>query len=379
MYTIIGGGIGGLTTALAFEKWGIPYQVFERAPELNEVGAGIWLAPNALQVFSWLGLLDEVQEAGYPIERIRITASDLSILSDNDQNKFITQFGCTTIAILRSRLQEILYRNLPKEKVCLNKGCERFEYDGANKLCLYMSDGTKENMEYVIGADGIHSQVRKQLFPDSTLRYSGQTCWRAIAHYDLPANLSKKGIEMWGSRKRIGFSSISEDKVYWFAVASSKANLSDKEGKKQEALLKKYAGFHPIVAELIHHSEPRSIIRNDIWDLKPMATWFQDQICLVGDAAHATTPNMGQGAAQAIEDAYYLSHAIATSIDHSTAFRLFQQKRMSKAHSVVRQSWQIGKLAHWKFGQGLRNRMIKFTPKGLRDKAFTDLYTIEKW
>ena len=117
MHTIIGGGIGGLSTALAFEKLNITYQVFERATEINEVGAGIWLAPNALQVFDWLGLLEAIKHAGNPINRIQLAKHDFSVLSDNDQSWAEEKYGFATIAIHRAKLQGILLNALPKGKV----------------------------------------------------------------------------------------------------------------------------------------------------------------------------------------------------------------------------------------------------------------------
>ncbi len=185
MYTIIGAGIGGLTTALAFEKKGIEYQIFEKAAALNEVGAGIWLAPNALQVLQSLDVLDAVQLKGNSIDRITIGKQDLSPLSDSLQDTIKEKFGFTTVAIHRATLQKLLFDKIPKEKMFLNKGFHSFNELESGKLEVFFNDNSKTETNFLIGADGINSRVRKQLFPESRKRYSGQTCWRGVAEMEL--------------------------------------------------------------------------------------------------------------------------------------------------------------------------------------------------
>lgn len=379
MYTIIGGGIGGLTTALAFEKLNIEYQLFERAPALNEVGAGIWLAPNALQVMEWLGTLEAIQESGNVIDRITLARSNLSPLSDTDQDIMKDKFGYSTVAIHRAELQRILFDRVPKHKIVLGKAFEKYEYSKHPNIKLLFSDGTSVETPFLIGADGIHSKIRKQLFPGSKIRFSGQTCWRGIADSTLESDFIHRGMELWGKRIRFGISQVSEKQVYWFAVATSEANGIDNPHTKKQHLLSLFADFHPLVSNLIYHTPTSKIIRNDIWDLQPMLNWYKDNICLLGDAGHATTPNMGQGAAQAIEDAYYLAHSIKAAKDNGSAFKIFQKRRFKKVNNIVNQSWRIGQMAHWKFGRGLRNLMIRSIPAVFTKRKMIELYQIEKW
>ncbi len=376
MYSIIGGGIGGLTLALAFEKLGIDYRIFERAPKINEVGAGIWLAPNALQVFDWLGVLEEVQKKGNAIERIQLAQSDLRALSNMDQSWVVDRLGFSTIAIHRAKLQKILFHAVPKEKIFLGKSLAFFEAIDENKLQLSFSDGTQYKTDSIVGADGIHSTIRKQLFPDSRLRYSGQTCWRGIADIELAPDYTHLAAELWGPGIRIGFSSISERSVYWFGVKSSKADQIDPEAKRKDKLLNLFSNFHPIAVSLIENTPNDHIIQNDIWDLRPMKQWYQGRVCLIGDAAHAMTPNMGQGAAQAIEDAYFLANQITRCSSHSEAFAQFQALRRKKVREVVNQSWNIGKMAHWSYGRGLRNLLMRSVPASFSRKQMLKLYQL---
>jgi 2-polyprenyl-6-methoxyphenol hydroxylase-like FAD-dependent oxidoreductase len=376
-YTIIGAGIGGLTAALAFEKKGIEYQIFERAVELNEVGAGIWLAPNALQALERLDILEEVKLNGNSIDRITIGKQDLSPLSDSLQDTIKEKFGFTTVAIHRAKLQKLLFDKIPKDKMFLNKGFKSFKELDSGKIEVVFNDNSKTETQFLIGADGINSKVRKQIFPDSRKRYSGQTCWRGIVDMKLDEKHAHRGYELWGNQVRFGISKIAKNKVYWFAVVLSPPNGKDDKVLVKEKLLKMFADFNPLVTKLIGLTSVANILRNDIYDLEPLLKWHKNNICLIGDAGHATTPNMGQGGAQAIEDAHYLSNLIVENSDENV-FELFQQKRQKKVDLVVNQSWTTGKMAHWKYGKGLRNFLLKNVPKKIIEKKMIELYTIEK-
>ncbi len=368
-YSIIGAGIGGLSTALAFESAGIDYQLFERAPVLKKVGAGIWLAPNALQV------LQDVQSEGNAINRISLCQADLTPISDNFQDSILKRFGYSTVAIHRAKLQQLLYDKIPDEKKFLGKSFESFGLHSDGKIDIHFTDNTMHQTDYLIGADGIHSNVRKQLFPNSQLRYSGQTCWRGVANIKLQQEFQLRGMELWGNQIRFGLSKLSDNAVYWFAVALDNANQNDQSDVK-EKLLNMFESFHPLVNQLISATHKDEILRNDILDLMPMNKWYDNAICLIGDAAHATTPNMGQGGAQAIEDAFYLCKCIQQHPDKN-AFELFQQKRKSKVNTIVKQSWNTGKMAHWKHGQSFRNLLIKSIPKRLLEKKMMEMYRID--
>lgn len=377
-YTIIGAGIGGLTTGIAFERKGIDYQIFERFTGFNEVGAGIWLSPNALQVFEYLNLLAEVKEKGNSIDRITIGRPDLSPISDNPQDFIRAKFGYSAIAIHRADLQKILLDKLPKDKVNLGKEYKSLQRTDKDELEIEFEDGRKTKTNFVIAADGINSKVRSQLFPESQLRYSGQTCWRGVAITELDSAFDHRVYELWGNRIRFGFSRISKGRYYWFAVALDKANGKDNEPSIKNKLLNMFKEFSSVVLELINSTPNDKIIRNDINDLKPLKKWYKDNVCLIGDAGHATTPNMGQGGAQAIEDAYYLSHLLHNP-SNENMFKAFQEKRQRKVNSVVSQSWTTGQMAHWKYGRGIRNFILKNIPKKLLNRKMIDMYQIEKY
>ena len=375
-YAIVGAGIGGLTLALAFEQAGFDYRVFERTPVIEEVGAGIWLAPNALQVLDYLNIVEKVQKEGNRIDRIVIGRADLTPLSDTPQDRVKTRFGYTTVAIHRAKLQRVLLDCIPPEKIRLGKAFASFAPVADQSLQVCFADHTHVRTKYLIGADGIHSKIRQQLFPDSQIRYAGQTCWRGVADFTLPKDLQHTGMELWGNRVRFGFSKIAAGKVYWFAVALDRAHQKDEPNRVQSDLRDRFRAFHPLVRDLIVHTTPTRIYRNAILDLKPLNQWYLDRICLVGDTGHATTPNMGQGGAQAIEDAYFLTKALQQH-PPQRAFAHFFQQRRKKVNRIVQQSWTTGQVAHWKYGQGLRNFFLKNLPRHVLEQKMMELYELE--
>ncbi len=375
-YTIIGAGIGGLTTALAFEKKGIDYQIFERSTQLNEVGAGIWLAPNALKVLKSLDIYENVRKEGNTIDRITLAEADLSPITDSNQGIIKEKFGFSTIAIHRAKLQKLLFEQLPKEKIQLGKSLSHFEQTSTGSVLVNFEDKTTTETNYLIGADGINSRVRQQLFPTSKKRYSGQTCWRGIALYRLDKDFQNRGMELWGKGIRFGISQISEDSVYWFAVERSKPGSENNVTTLKRDLLTKFSEFYPLVSSLIEATTIDKILKNDIFDLVPLDKWYHGNCCLIGDACHATTPNMGQGGAQAIEDAHYLSYLITQHPEKNT-FGLFEALRKEKVNTIVRQSWTTGKLAHWKYGRRLRNILLASIPQSMLDQKMSEMYHVE--
>lgn len=374
---IIGGGIAGLSTALALAKRGMPSIVYEQSEEINEVGAGIWLQPNAIKILDWLGLKNEIKKQGNELSKMEITNSQLvpfkklksEVVQDSDGNR--------TVAIHRARLQKILYNEVLKSsEIQLNKKYLSHSKTG-NEIVIEFENG-KAKVDVLLGADGINSKVRKAVTPKYSIRNSGQVCWRGVAKMVLPEELLKLGQEAWGNQIRFGFSQINESEVYWFAVANSEhLKKADKLGTK-EYITNLFQKFSSVVTELISKTNDEDIHQAILSDLAKITSWHNDSVCLIGDAAHATTPNMGQGACQGIEDAYYLSHSLAKNFEKTEkAFEEFQSERRKKVDYVVNTSWQIGQMAHNKIGQPFMRLMMKITPESVLNSQMNRLYEVK--
>lgn len=374
--TIIGGGIAGLSTALALNKLGFDCHLYERAKQLNEVGAGIWMQPNALKVLDWLGLGIIVRQNGVHLDQIDITNSQLVPFKKTAQEVVLDEKGNKIVAIHRAVLQKILFEALPKGIVKLGYEFNSLDY---NENQVKISVGDKEIVtDLLIGADGINSKVRGNIFSNIPKRFSGQTCWRGISDIILPKEFQNTGIESWGKKIRFGFSQITENRVYWFAVINAEQNETDNTETIKSELQQLYKSFHPLVLKIIDQTKAEKIIRSDISDLRRLDKWHKDKVVLVGDAAHATTPNMGQGAGQGIEDAYYLANILAKKNQIDQSLDLFESIRREKVDYVVNNSWRFGQMAHSHFGQLIMKAIIKLTPEKVMKQQMNKLYSIQE-
>ncbi len=369
--SIIGGGITGLTTALALQKVGIPSKVYEQADSLNEIGAGIWLQPNAVQVLQWLGIDKDVIDEGCTLSNMEITYPNLRPIKKIEKAVVSDKYGNQTIAIHRGKLQRILYDKCAQLEL-VELGMPYINHQmNQGKIQLHFNN-KRIQTDIVLGTDGINSQVRKVMGLPSEFRKTGQICCRGIANFTLPDALKGKGKEVWGEKRRFGFSPVSANSVYFFIVLSKEIWP---EEFNNSSLLALFEDFHSIVADIIRASE--DMHTTELMDLNRLDTWYDANTCLLGDAAHATTPNMGQGACQGIEDAYYMSHYLKESETPLEAFNAFEKQRRKKVDYVVKNSWNFGRMAHSTAGQLLLKGVMKMTPQKLMDKQMNWLYTVE--
>lgn len=187
---IIGGGIGGLAAAVALQRQGTDAQVYEATPELHAVGLGIWVPPNAMSVLERLSLAGEVIEAGLALDRLEVRDLEEGVLQAMDGAEVMTRWGHPTVAIRRSELQRVLATALQPGTLHLGKCMQYFE-DRGTDVRAHFTDGTEARGKLLNGAGGLHSAVRRQLFPYVSLRYSGQTCFRGLAEFRMPEALQQ--------------------------------------------------------------------------------------------------------------------------------------------------------------------------------------------
>ncbi len=370
---IIGAGIGGLSLANFLVQKGFKVRIFEQADELKPVGAGIILANNAMQVYQKIGLEEKLKSEGTPIHFVQIVKKDLKPISRTDLRPFEEKFQSQNIAIHRGRLQTVLLENLKEVEIHLHHRLDKIVKEG-NENILHFKNGQKYTSEILIGADGIYSQVRQFIFPDIQIRRSFQMCWRGVLDYELPKERLYEVSEAWGKGIRLGIVPIGKGKVYWFAVEKIAPNGTYSEIKNLPDLFK---DFHPLAIDILEQTKPTQIHEAELTDFYPIPNWHKENVCLMGDAAHAMTPNMGQGACQAIEDAYVLAECLGKH-EIKTAFSEFESIRMPKVKGIVDLSWTIGKMAHWEnpLATGIRNMLLKNTPASIAKKQTEKLFSI---
>ncbi len=367
--SIIGGGIAGLALANFLEKLKLDYTIYESSATLAPVGAGLALSANALQILDTLGLREQLERAGNTMKGLMITNEHLEKISETNVERLEKKYKVGNLAIHRAALQRVLAENIPSDKIIFNKRLSGISKN--NRFTIYFEDETSLETDIVCGADGIRSQVRNLYFEKSALRSAEQICWRAVLETDLAHLYPNTAIEMWGKGKRFGFVRLTENQLYWYALINKKAYRENID------LLQVFKNFDPIVLKMISESDKNKWIKTEIFDLKRLPKWSLENICLIGDAAHATTPNMGQGGCQAIEDAYIIAQLLQQNNNFNSTFVQFENIRRAKVDFVVNQSWKIGKIAQWNHGTALRNALFRLLPSTINEKILDRVLQLE--
>ena len=369
---IIGGGIGGLCAAIALRQAGIETTVFERASRMVEIGAGLSLWANAMRVFDKLGLGQAVRDVSVPgtLGEIRTWRGEL--LSEIKSAKLVRKYGAAHIALHRADLQAVLLRALGGENVQLGARCTGFKQDRAG-VTAFFADGRQARGRVLVGADGIHSVIRAQLTSKNDPVYAGYIAWRGVTPFEDEALPLGLGIEMWGKGRRFGVTHISQGRVYWFATKNARKDEQDGPAGRKGELLQLFRGWHQPVAAIIEATGEAAILRNDIVEHRSLRRWGKGRVTMLGDAAHAMTPNLGQGACQAIEDALVLARCLSGEDDVASALRHYEAQRIPRTTAVAWQSRLTGRFSQVEnpLACRLRNTLTKTTP------AFIQLKQLE--
>ena len=342
---IVGGGIGGLATAIAFDKIGWDYIVLEQAPKIKEVGSGISIWSNGIYCLKELGIEKKFYEKAIPNKGFSIQSHQGKIIKQHVFSNSNGQSKISVSTIYRPDLINILLQAVPSQKVFLNSKVQSFSKDSEN-ITVKLTSGEQVKGDILIGADGIHSTIRKNLMDNRKPRYAGYTCWRGLVAMNQKTPLEQEGILGMGPDSLCGFAGLKNNKIFWFAASSSPPDLSKE--LKIEHLKKTFSlWIHPI-KEIINQTPLNSIIRNDIMDLPPIKEWGQGLCTLLGDAAHAATPNLAQGACMALEDSVELAYLLSKyADDKEKALRLFEKQRYARTADLVRDSRWVGVMSQW--------------------------------
>ncbi|MEP7107369.1 MAG: FAD-dependent monooxygenase [Ferruginibacter sp.] len=378
-FTIIGGGIAGLTTAIALQKIGITATVFEAAPCYKTVGAGLGLGANAIKAFWELSMADEVVKHGRLLPAFTIYSQQGKQLTKTDSRRMSEKFGVDNFTIDRTALQSLLLSKIDSKNIHTSKQVINIER-AEKSLTLTFSDKTTHQTDFLIVADGIHSAIRQLLIPGSKPRYAGYTCWRAIID-NSNFKLSETS-ETWGSKGRFGIVPLANNKIYWFACINAAQNDIVMKQFSTNDLLNHFKDFHGPIPDIIAATKNDALIWGDILDIEPINKYAFENILLVGDAAHATTPNLGQGACQAIEDAVILAAEISNNPDIKKAFQAFEKRRLERTHYIINNSAKIGRLAQLENRTliSIRNFILRLLPATFNEKQLEKLYTVDlKW
>lgn len=373
---VIGAGIGGLCTAVRLRQLGLEVTVYEQAPEMARVGAGLTLWGNAIRALRQLGLAEAVLAAGTPLQQGAFRNAQGHIFLETDLQDLAAVSGEPCVGIHRADLHRVLLEAVPADCLKLGAMCTMFKQDGEG-VTVRFKDGRSDRADLLIGADGIKSIVRQQLFPQIKLRYSGYAAWRGIAPLSEEV-MAGCSFESWGRGSRAGLVRLNPQEVYWFTTINTPAGRQQSAQEHKAFLQTHFADWHTPIPQLIAATPAEALLYNDIYDFVPFSPWSQGRITLVGDAAHATTPNMGQGACQAIESAVILGHCLEKK-EWPAALRTYEQLRQPRTAWITNQSWRLGWVAQWENASlcRLRDWLLPRLPKQALQQSLKQAVTFE--
>jgi 2-polyprenyl-6-methoxyphenol hydroxylase-like FAD-dependent oxidoreductase len=344
--SIIGGGIGGLAAASALQRQGIQVTLFERNPELREIGAGLTLWANGVQVLRQLGLADALAAVSAPLTHFECWSWRGKRLGSMRLDTIERVVGAPSIGIHRADLLRLLVGEVAGESIHVNAHCVGFRSEQGHVIS-HFADGQQQQTDLLVGADGLHSVIREQLLGQQPPRYSGYTCWRGVAVFEDRHVSGGISSETWGRGLRFGMLPIGNGRVFWYATHNCPEGGQDLAGERKSMLLRLFEGWREPIKQLIAATDEGAILRNDIFDRRPVRHWGSGRVTLLGDAAHPPTPNLGQGACQALEDALVLAGCLAEQRESMAALRAYEAHRRKRSAAIIKQSYLFGKIGQW--------------------------------
>lgn len=361
---VVGGGIGGLTAALSLIRHGWDVTVLEQAAKFTEVGAGLTLWSNALAALDEIGLGDTIRSTGSISGPAGTRTPDGAWLTRIPAGRLEKDFGVTAVGIHRAVLVDLLHAALPEE--ALVAGAEVVDVHADRPVSVaYRRDGQHHELraDLVVAADGINSHVRRTVWAaPGRVRYSGITAWRAVTPEPWPEQIGS-GIT-WGHGEEFGVVELGDGRVYWFGAVNAPQGRRARDEMAEVRGV--FGGWHDPIPRLMDATPAESVLRHDLYHLDPLPDSFvHGHVVLLGDAAHAMTPHLGQGACQAIEDAVVLGSLLDGVDDVDRALAEYDRVRRPRTRSVAkmsRLSGRIGQQLSNRAAVAVRNRLLRVAP-----------------
>lgn len=282
------------------------------------------------------------------------------VLYEASYEELAMRTGVTLVVMDRADLLAALASEISAEEVHLGFECIKFVQDD-DGVTAHFANGQQVRGDVLIGADGLHSVVRAQLFGDEPPLYAGYAAWRAIVKMTHPRMVVG---ETWGRGQRFGIVPMGDGRVYWYATKNAPEGERDATGKGKQNLLALFREWHEPIEALLQATDESSILRNDIYDRNPLPRWSEGRVTLLGDAAHPMTPNLGQGACQAIEDSVVLAVCLKKNGNVEASLREYQERRIPRTSGLVKGSRDAGKVGQWQNSLlcWMRDRAVAATP-----------------
>jgi salicylate hydroxylase len=363
---VVGAGIAGLTLGLALARAGVPFTIYEQAPQLREVGAGIQVAPSATKLLHRLGLEDAMRVSGFAPAAMEFRRwADNSVLVRNVLGAdYEERYGAPYYTFHRADLQRTLADALPAGALRLGQHCTGFD-ETADAVTVRFADGSSTTADVVVGADGIHSAIRDAMVADHP-RFSGETIYRGLVPAErLPFLLEEPKVILWlGPGRHCVCYPVAGGRLVSFAATAPGSDWQTESWSAQgrvSDLVAAYDGWNDDVVTVLGSAD--AVSRWALHDRDPIERWSTDRITLVGDSAHPMLPFLAQGANQAIEDAVVLAGCLrdAGSTGVATALRRYEAIRKARTAEVQNRSRGNTTTFHLPDGEEQRKRDAAMT------------------
>ena len=347
---IVGAGIGGTSAGIALQKLGHEVVVYDQMRENKPVGAALSLWSNGVKVLNWLGLADEVAALGGDMaDMVYLDGRTGQTMCDFSLAPVTAQTGQKPYPVARADLQALLMQRVGLDNVHLGMKMTGIADDGA-QVTVTFADGSTDTGDVLIGADGARSITRAYVQPDGAdeivREYSGYTNFNGLIPVDAGVGRADAWTTYVADGKRAAVMPVAGDRFYFWFDVPQPAGLPYDRADGVAPLREAFAGWAPGVTSLIDAIDPAaSLNRVEIWDITPFATWAKGRVAILGDAAHNTAPDIGQGACSALEDAFALGIAFATNtVSVADTLHRYERVRAERAGELVlrarRRGWE---------------------------------------
>ncbi|MFH7410128.1 FAD-dependent urate hydroxylase HpxO [Acinetobacter variabilis] len=348
--TIIGAGMGGLTTGIALKKFGHKVTIYEQAEKILPVGAAISLWSNGVKCLNYLGLTEQVAKLGGQMDQLAYidgltgdTMTQFSLLP------LIEEVGQRPYPVARADLQNMLMDEFGREDIQLGKKMVELQ-EQKDGVLVKFADGTEIKTDLLIGADGTHSITRAYVLGEQvSRRYAGYVNWNGVVEISEKLTPADQWTTFVGQGKRVSLMPVADGKFYFFFDVPLPVGLENNRAEYKTLLKQYFEGWCAPVQHLIDALDEQKTNRVEIHDIEPFAQFYKGRVVIVGDAAHSTTPDIGQGGCQAMEDAIYLARSLQiNTLGLEDALKRYQNKRNERANELVLRARKRCDVTHMK-------------------------------